>query len=160
MKKVQSHLIEEKVRLEANQAELLKHWHEDKIFEKQRAEDEKKKQSRRKDLQNQLADNQRRVQQRRTEEKEQDRKIIERAIQKTQEEDAKTREKKKNNAIFFRTEMVAAIAAKKVWERKYREALKEEDKRIARIIVEKEARHEKQLDTKVKPSFIGNTCMF
>ncbi|XP_018059910.1 PREDICTED: meiosis-specific nuclear structural protein 1-like [Atta colombica] len=151
LKEVQSHLIEEKVRLEANQAELLKHWHEDKIFEKlQQAEDEKKKQSRRKDLQNQLADNQRRVQQRRTEEKEQDRKMIEQAIQKTQEEDAKTREKKKNNAIFFRTEMAAAIAAKKVWERKYKEALKEEDKKIARIIVEKEARHEKQLDTKTE----------
>ncbi|KYN23341.1 PREDICTED: meiosis-specific nuclear structural protein 1-like [Trachymyrmex cornetzi] len=151
LKKVQSHLIEEKVRLEANQAELLKHWHEDKISEKlQRAEDEKKKQSRRKDLQNQLADNQRRIQQKRTEEKEQDRKMMERTIQKIQEEDAKMKEKKENNAIFLRTEMAASIAAKKVWERKYKEALKDEDERIARIIAEKEARHEKQLGTKTE----------
>ncbi|XP_018313476.1 cilia- and flagella-associated protein 53 [Mycetomoellerius zeteki] len=151
LKEAQSRLIEEKVRLEANQAELLKHWHEDKISEKlQRAEDEKKKQSRRKDLRNQLADNQRRVQQRRTEEKEQDHKMMERAIQKTQEEDAKMKEKKENNAILLRTEMAASIAAKKVWERKYKEALKDEDEKIARIIAEKEARHEKQLGMKTE----------
>ncbi|EGI69096.1 PREDICTED: cilia- and flagella-associated protein 53-like [Acromyrmex echinatior] len=150
LKEAQSHLIEEKVRLEANQVELLKHWYEDNIFEKLQQAEEKKKQSRRKDLQKQLADNQRRVQQRIIEEKEQDRKMMERAIQKTKEEDAKTREKKENDAIFLRTEMAASIAAKKVWERKYKEALKEEDKRIARIIVEKEAQHEKQLGTKTE----------
>ena len=152
-------MIEAKVRLEANQAELLKHWYEDNIYEKLQEAAEKKKQSWRKNLQNQLADNQRQVQQRRTEEKEQDRKMMEQAIQKTQEEDAKTREKKENNAIFLRTELAASIAAKKVWERKYKEALKDEDERIAHIIAEKEARHEKQLVTKVKPSFTGNICM-
>ncbi|KYN33198.1 hypothetical protein ALC56_12531 [Trachymyrmex septentrionalis] len=150
LKEAQSHLIEAKVRLEANQAELLKHWYEDNIYEKLQEAAEKKKQSWRKNLQNQLADNQRQVQQRRTEEKEQDRKMMEQAIQKTQEEDAKTREKKENNAIFLRTELAASIAAKKVWERKYKEALKDEDERIAHIIAEKEARHEKQLVTKTE----------
>ncbi|KYN04695.1 PREDICTED: calponin homology domain-containing protein DDB_G0272472-like [Cyphomyrmex costatus] len=151
LEEAQSRLIEEKVRLEANQAELLKLWHEDKIAEKlQRAEDEKKKQNRRKDLQNQLADNQRRVQRRRIEEKEQDRKMMEQEMRKTQVENAKTREEKETNAILLRAEMAASIAAKKVWERKYKEALKDEDERIARIITEKETRHEKQLGIKTE----------
>lgn len=154
LNEARSRLIEEKVRLEANQAELLKLWHEDKTFEKlQRVEDERKKQSSRDDLQNQLADNQRRAQQKRTEEKEQDRKMIERAIRKIHEEDAKMRKRKKDDAILLRAEMAASLAAKNAWERKYKEALKDEDERIAHIIEEKEARQEKQLGMKVKSNF-------
>jgi len=154
LNEARSRLIEEKVRLEANQAELSKLWHEDKTVEKLRqAEDEKRKRNSRDDLRNQLADNQRRVQQKRTEEKEQDRKMIERAMQKIQEENAKMRERKKKDAMLLRAEMAASLAAKNVWERKYKEALKDEDERIARIIAEKEARQEKQLDMKVKLHF-------
>lgn len=154
LSETRSRLIEEKVRLEANQAELLKLWHEDKTVEKlQRAGDEKKKRNSRNDLQNQLADNRRRVRQKKTEEKEQDREIVERAIRRTREEDAKTREKMENDAILLRTEMAASLAAKKTWERRYKEALKDEDERIARIIAEREARQKKQLGMKVKGFF-------
>lgn len=142
--------------MEANQAELLRLWNEDKTFEKlQQAEGEKKKRSLRNDLQNQLADNQRRVQQRRTEEKDEDRKMIERAIRKIQEEDAKVRKKKEDDVILLRAEMARSLAAKKAWERKYKEALKNEDERIARIIAEKEARQEKELSMKVESSFLS-----
>lgn len=128
-------------------------WHEDKTEKLQQAEDERKKRSSRDDLQNQLADNRRRIQQRRTEEKEQDRKMIERAIRKTQEEDAKMRKRKENDAILLRAEMAASLAAKNAWERKYKEALKDEDEKIARIIAKKEARQEKELGVEVKSGF-------
>lgn len=98
-------------------------------------------------------DNRRRIQQRRTEEKEQDRKMIERTIRKTQEEDAKMRKRKENDAILLRAEMAASLAAKNAWERKYKEALKDEDEKIARIIAKKEARQEKELGVKVKSGF-------
>lgn len=153
MNEARSRLIEAKVRLEASQAELSKLWHEDKITEKlQKVKDERKKQNLRDELQNQLADNQRRVQQDRTQEKEQDRKMMERAMRKVQEEDAKTR-KKKENVIFLKAEMAASLAAKNAWERKYKEALKDEDERIARVIAEKEARQKKQLGMEVKSGF-------
>lgn len=129
-------------------------WHEDKTVEKlQQAEDERKKRSSRDDLQNQLVDNRQRIQQRRTEEKEQDRKMIERTIRKTQKEDAKMRKRKENDAILLRAEMAASLAAKNAWERKYKEALKDEDEKIARIIAKKEARQEKELGVKVKSDF-------
>ncbi|XP_071559874.1 uncharacterized protein [Temnothorax nylanderi] len=76
--------------------------------------------------------------------------MMERAIRKTQEEDAKMRKRKENDAILLRAEMAASLAAKKAWERKYKEALKDEDERIARIIAEKEARQEKELDVKTE----------
>lgn len=153
MNEARSRLIDEKVRLEASQAELSRLWHEDKITENlQRAEDERKKQNLRDELQNQLADNQRRVQQNRSEEKEQDRKMMERAIRKIQEEDAKMR-KRKEDAILLKAEMAASLAAKNAWERKYKEALKDEDERIVRVIAEREARQEKQLDMEVKSGF-------
>lgn len=154
LNEVRSRLIEEKVRLEASQAELSRLWHEDKSIEKlQQVEDERKKRSSRDDLQNQLADNRRRIERRRAEEEEQDRKMLERAIQKTEEEDAKMRRRKKKDAILLREEMAASLAAKSAWERKYKEALKNEDERIARIIAEKEARQEKELNMKVKSDF-------
>ncbi|XP_024892914.1 vicilin-like seed storage protein At2g18540 [Temnothorax curvispinosus] len=150
LSEARSRLIEEKVRLEASQAELSRLWHDKTVEKLQQAEDERKKRSSRDDLQNQLADDRRRVQQRRIEEKEQDRKMMERAIRKTQEEDAKMRKRKENDAILLRAEMAASLAAKKAWERKYKEALKDEDERIARIIAEKEARQEKELDVKTE----------
>lgn len=154
LNEARSRLIEEEVRLEASQAELSRLWHEDKTVEKlQQAEDERKKRSSRDDLQNQLVDNRRRIQQRRTEEKEQDRKMIERTIRKTQEEDAKMRKRKENDAILLRAEMAASLAAKNAWEKKYKEALKDEDEKIARIIAKKEARQEKELGVKVKSGF-------
>lgn len=151
-----SRLIEEKVRLEANQAELSRLWHEDKTIEKlQQAEDERKKRSSRNDLQNQLADNRRRVQQRRTEEKEQDREMTERAIRKIREEDVKMRKRKEDDVNLLRAEVAISLAAKKAWERKYKEALKNEDERIARIIAEKEAQREEELRMKVKSDFFS-----
>ncbi|XP_036149678.1 vicilin-like seed storage protein At2g18540 isoform X1 [Monomorium pharaonis] len=145
-----SRLIEEKVRLEANQAELLRLWHEDESIEKlQRTKNKRKKQNLRDELQKQLVDNQRRRQQNRIEEKEQDRKIMKRAIQKILEEDAKIR-KRKENANLLKAEMAASLAAKNAWERKYKKALKDENERIARVIAEKEARQKKQLEIKVK----------
>lgn len=149
-----SRMIEEKVRLEANQAELLKLWHEDKIIDKlQRAESERKKQNLRDELQNQLADNQRRVQREISAEKEQDRKMMERAIRKIQEKDAKIKEKRED-AIILNAEMTASLAAKNAWEKKYKNALKDEDKKIARVIAEKEARQKKQLGMEVKSGFV------
>ncbi|XP_011863931.1 PREDICTED: axoneme-associated protein mst101(2)-like isoform X2 [Vollenhovia emeryi] len=151
LNEARTRLIEEKVRLEASQAELLRLWREDKTNEKlQQAEDEGKKRSSRDALQNQLADNRRRIRQRRTEEKEQDRKTVERAMRKTQEDDAKLRKKKEDDAVLLRAEMVASLAAKNAWERKYKEALREEDERIARIIAEKEARQERELGAKTR----------
>ncbi|XP_011699501.1 PREDICTED: meiosis-specific nuclear structural protein 1-like [Wasmannia auropunctata] len=153
-------LIEEKVRLEASQAELLRLWHEEKIIEESQLDkDERRKRNLRDELQNQLADNRRRVQQKRSEEKELDRKMTERAVQKIQEEDAKTRKRKGNNAILLREEMAASFAAKKAWERKYKEALKDEDERIARIIAEKEARQEKQIGTKMELRAMRETAI-
>lgn len=132
----------------------MKLWHEDKIFEElQRVEDEKKKQSLRDDMQNQLTDNRRRVQQRRAEEKEQDRRMVERAMWKIQEEDARMRQRKKNDAILLRAERAVSLAAKNAWERKYKEVLKDEDERIANIIAKKEARQEIELSMKVKSGF-------
>lgn len=149
-------LIEEKVRLEANQAELSRLWYEDKTVAKlQQAEDERKKRSQRSDLQNQLADNRRRVQERRTEEKEQDRKMMEQAIRKIQEEDARIRKRKENDMNLLRAEMAMSLAAKKAWEKKYKEALKSEDERIARIIAEKEVQQEKELHMKVKSDLLN-----
>lgn len=140
--------------MEANQAELSRLWYEDKTAEKlQQVEDERKKRSSRNDLQNQLADNRRRVQERRTEEKEQDRKMVERAIRKVQEEDAKVRKRKEDNVNLLRSEMAMSLAAKKAWEKKYKEALKNEDERIARIIAEREVQQEKGLRMKVKLGF-------
>lgn len=144
-------MIKERVHQEANQTELLRLWYEDETAEGlRRAEDERKKRNLRNDLLNQLADNRRRTQQRGVEEKAQDCNMIERAIQKTKEEDARTRKKKENDAILLRAEMAASLAAKKAWQRKYKEALKDEDERIARVIAEKEARREKQIGTRVK----------
>lgn len=155
LNEARSRLIEEKVRLEASQEELLKLWHGDKIFEElQRAEDEKKKQSLRDDMQNQLADNRRRVQQRRAEEKEQDRRMVERAMRKIQEEDARMRQTKENDASLLRAERAVSLAAKNAWERKYKEVLKDEDKRITSIIAKKETQLQTELSMKVKSGFL------
>lgn len=129
-------------------------WHEDKTVKKlQQAEDERRTRISRDDLQNQLEDNRRRIQQRRTEEKEQDRKMMEQVVRKTQEEAAKMRKRKENDAILLRAEMAASLAAKNAWEKKYKEALKDEDERIARIIAEKETRQKKEFSMNVKSDF-------
>lgn len=151
LNEARARLVEEKIRLDAKQAELTRLWHEDKTVEElQRAEEERKKRSLRDDLQNQLADNRRRVQRGRAEEKERDRRMVERAIRRIREEDAKVRKRKEDDMDLLRADLAMSLAAKKAWERKYKEALRDEDERIARVIAEKEARQAKELRIKVK----------
>jgi len=79
--------------------------------------------------------------------------MMKQAIRKTQKEEAKMRKRKENNVILLKEEIAASLAAKNAWEKKYKEALKDEDKRIARIIAKKEARQAKELSMKVKLDF-------
>lgn len=155
-KEARSRLIEKKVNLEASQAKLTKLLHQDDTVEKlQQVEQENKRRNLRADLQRQLADNHRRIQEGRNKEKELDRQMIKQTMQKIQEEDAKITEKRTNNAILLRKEMIASLAAKDAWEKKYKKALEDEDERISRIIAEKEARQEKLLDMKVEYSLLN-----
>ncbi|KAL6262670.1 hypothetical protein P5V15_005463 [Pogonomyrmex californicus] len=145
LNEARSRVVEEK---EASQADLLESCHQDKSVKKvQRAEDEERKRNLVK--QNHSMDNPRRLQQKRIEGKEPNCKI-ERAMRKTQEENAKMKKKKENKVILLREEIAASLAAKDVWEKKYKEALKNENKTIARIVAEKETRQEKQLGMKAE----------
>lgn len=144
-------LVEEKIRLEAKQAELSKLWHRDGSDPRlRRAEEEKRKRKLRVELQNQLADNRRRAQEERTEEKRRDREMVEQIMRKIREEDAKARKTADENAVLLSADMAAALAAKKTWERRYKEALRIEDERIADIVAEKEARQRRTIDRRVK----------
>jgi len=148
---VRSRWIEEKVRLESKQAELLNSWHQDESFIKlKELEEEKKKEELNINLQKQLADHSRRVQERKSEEDDQDRKTIEEVMQQIRDEDVKIK-KKKDDAILLRTdEMASFMASKKAWEEEYKETLKYEDERIACIIAKKETQQKESLDKKVK----------
>lgn len=74
-------------------------------------------------------------------------------MRKIQEEDARMRQRKENDAILLRAERAVSLAAKNAWERKYKEALKDEDERITSIIAKKQARQDTELSLKVKSSF-------
>jgi len=151
---VRSRWIEEKVRLESKQAELLNSWHQDESFIKlEEIEKEERKQKLNINLQKQLADHSRYVQERKFEEDDQDRKMIKQVMQQIRDEDAKIK-KKKDDAILLRTdEMASFMASKKAWEEEYKETLKHEDERIACIIAKKETQQKELLDKKVKLNF-------
>lgn len=148
---VRSHLVEKKVHLESKHAELLNIWHQDKNFDKsQQAEEEKKKQDLHCYLQTQIAHKREFVQGRKSEEIDQDRRMIKHVMEEIDKEDIKMKKKKKDDAIHRRTEMAAFVAIKNAWDKEYKEVLKHEDQRIARIIAEKEAEQKELLDKKVK----------
>lgn len=151
LRETRSRLVEKKVNLEASQAKLIKLLHEDETIEKmQQDEQDKKKQNYKADLQRQLTDDRRRIQEKKNNEKEQDRKMIEQEMQKIQEEDERVKKKKYNDMMLLREEMLASLAAKNAWKKKYEKALKDEDERISRTLEEKEAQQKKQFDVEVK----------
>lgn len=146
---LRSRLLEEKVLRDSRSYDVIRGWYSDDTFDKILSEKSKERNFlHRAALQNQIIEK-RRVSRESDEARQRERKINEQTIDLVREEDIRNEERKRDIRERLRAEKEATFKARNLWRDMRREAIREENKKIAEIVVEKEVEFKRLTEKKV-----------
>ncbi|KAF7403855.1 hypothetical protein HZH68_006649 [Vespula germanica] len=145
---LQSRLLEEKIRKDAQSFDIAQRCYVDDTLNKMLLEkSEENKRLYLADLQNQIIEK-RRILRELDEERQRERKIMEQMLDAIHEEDIRTEKHKQKIQTCLQAEKKATFEARKVWKDIQKATISEENKKIADIMVEKELEYKKQMEKK------------
>ncbi|KAI4483297.1 hypothetical protein M0804_008352 [Polistes exclamans] len=145
---LKSRLIEDTIKKDSESFEIVQKWYSDDSFDKMElAKLEEKKRLYCADLQNQIIEK-RRIMRELDEEKQRERKIIEQTMEVINDEDIRKEERRKEIQTCLQAERKAFFEARQCWKEIQKITIEEENKKIAKAIVEKELEYKKQMKKK------------
>lgn len=146
---LRSRLLEEKVLRDSRSFDVIRGWYSDDTFDKILSEKSKERNFlHRGALQNQIIEK-RRLSRESDEARQRERKINEQTIDLVREEDIRNEERKRDTRERLRAEKEATFKARNLWRDMRREAIREENKKIAEVVVEKEVEFKRLTEKKV-----------
>ncbi|XP_014600086.1 PREDICTED: meiosis-specific nuclear structural protein 1-like [Polistes canadensis] len=145
---LKSRLIEDTIKKDSESFEIVQKWYSYDSFDKMElAKLEEKKRLYCADLQNQIIEK-RRIMRELDEEKQRERKIIEQTMEVINDEDIRKEERRKEIQTCLQAERKAFFEARQCWKEIQKITIEEENKKIAKAIVEKELEYKKQMKKK------------